>query len=103
MIAAAPYALHSLPDRSSAAGSHASASLRASAVMGTFWKSPFGGVIIRKRQSSVTNATQYPVKSIGADCLAAVAGGAAERFCPETHCEPRNIANAAKQVIIRVR
>src|SRR6266581_4205635 len=33
-------------------------------------KSPFGGVTIRKRQSSVTIETQYPVRSIGAAALA---------------------------------
>src|SRR6266705_3991411 len=37
---------------------------------GTLAKSPFGGVTIRKRQSSVTIETQYPVRSIGAAALA---------------------------------
>ena len=79
MMPAAPYTRHCSPAAMSFAGSHDSAAFRPSAVTGMLETSPFGGVIIRHRQSSVTTATQYPVKSVGA--AARAVGGAEGAFC----------------------
>src|SRR5213594_2237857 len=49
---------------------------------GMLAKSPFGGVTIRKRQSSVTIDTQYPVKSIGAIARGVCGGWGASPRCP---------------------
>src|SRR4051812_47095084 len=72
MIAAAPYALQ--PSAAAFAGSHASAILFPSGLTGMLDVSPFFGVNIRQRQSSVTTDTQLPVMSIGAEAFG-VAGG----------------------------
>ena len=53
-----PYARHDSPAASSRAGSQLSATLRPSAFRGTLATSPFGGVTIRQRQSSLTMDTQ---------------------------------------------
>src|SRR5262249_53508740 len=62
MIAGAAYDLHALSPVSFA-GSHWFARSRAACVTGTLETSPFGGVIMRHRQSSVTTETQVPVRS----------------------------------------
>ena len=62
---AAPKARHCSPAATSLAGSHALASFWPASFNGTLAKSPFGGVTMRKRQSSVMTATQLPVKSVG--------------------------------------
>src|SRR4051812_28204730 len=72
MIAAAPYALQ--PSASAFAGSQPSAIRLPSALTGTLDVSPFFGVSIRHRQSSVTIDTQLPVMSIGAAAFG-VGGG----------------------------
>src|ERR1035441_8544389 len=83
MIAAAPYDLHWLPLASSFSGSHVLATRRPSALTGTPGKSPFSGVTMRYRQSSVTTATQEPFRSNGAFSLGvAVSGGGAANWAP---------------------
>src|SRR5579863_1838246 len=61
-----PYPRHCSPEDWSFSGSHAIAALRPSGFNGTDSASPFGGWVIRARQSSVTRETQYPVRSTGA-------------------------------------
>src|SRR6185503_7607844 len=58
MMAPAPYDLHWLPARSSAAGSHALMIGTAAGEAGIRRYSPFAGVTIRYRQFSVTYDTQ---------------------------------------------
>ena len=58
MMPPAPYALHWLPSASSLAGSQAAPIARAARFSGTPAKSPFAGVCMRQRQSSVTTDTQ---------------------------------------------
>ena len=60
-----PNALHRWPPARSAFRSHASATFRP-AGFGTLAVSPFGGVTIRHRQSSVITETHCPVRSINA-------------------------------------
>src|SRR5213594_4543448 len=55
---------------------------------GTLAKSPFGGVTVRKRQSSVTIDTQYPVKSMGAIARGACGGWGASPRCPAAPAAP---------------
>ena len=68
-----PNALHNAPRARSAFRSQASAALRPAALSGTLDVSPFGGVTIRHRQSSVMTETHCPVMSISA-ALARAAG-----------------------------
>jgi len=56
--AGAPYDLHCSPAWVSFCGSHFSATAWDSWFMGTLSQSPFAGVTMRQRQSSVTSATQ---------------------------------------------
>jgi hypothetical protein len=66
MSAGGPNALHNSPRLRSASRFHASAIFRPAGLSGTLAVSPFGGVTIRHRQSSVTIDTHWPVRSIKA-------------------------------------
>src|SRR5262245_14270468 len=75
MMPPAPKARHASPAAASAAGSQPLATCRPAAFNGTDAKSPFGGVIIRHRQSSVICATQLPVTSTCAAARGKRGGG----------------------------
>src|SRR4029453_5578528 len=79
---------HSLPLAASAAASQAIAALRPSPFTGMLATSPFGGVTMRQRQSSVTTATQLPVRSIGAPWRAVGGGPGGPPPC-RPHPRPR--------------
>src|SRR5438309_6930369 len=69
---------------------------------GTLAKSPFGGVTIRKRQSSVTMDTQYPVKSIGAISRGVCGGCGASPRCaavPAPRAWVRRLVDEASAII----
>src|SRR5438477_7976136 len=69
---------------------------------GTLAKSPFGGVTIRKRQSSVTMDTQYPVKSIGAISRGVCGGCGASPRCaavPAPRAWVRRLVDEASPII----
>ena len=84
MMPPTPNALHWLPPALSASRSHASAALRPSPLTGMLAASPFGGVTIRHRQSSVTTATQLPMRSMGAACRAVSGGPGGPPRCADT-------------------
>src|SRR5580704_9158471 len=91
MMAGAPYDLHCRPAASSLAGSQASVTFRASALVGILAASPFSGATMRQRQSSVTYATQYPVKSTGAPGFPGAGGAGGGPNCADSPHAAANI------------
>src|SRR3989442_2063548 len=95
MIAAAPYALQ--PSAPALAGSHASTIFLPSGLIGMLDVSPFFGVSIRQRQSSVTIDTQLPVMSIGAAAFGVGGGpGGAPRCARSSSDKMRAIISGAR-------
>src|SRR5437764_10195145 len=82
MVAARPYALQR--SGPAVAGSHASAISFPSGLTGMLDVSPFFGVSIRQRQSSVTTDTQLPVMSIGAAAFGVGGGPGGAPRCADT-------------------